>query len=608
MKKLQERTTCYNFYVPADVAAPETASDPPEMPGAYAQRYLRSLTRLSSGGKIHSYATDARRKPAEFTLPIISTDAFFDKLKESARGSGKPVKRLADLVADAGKVLEQLTGEGDDLKKLLKPYRRLRKFADCSCEKVFKKLKLSKKTIAALSAFRLYFGRAWAKYPFVQFAADVIELTGGPAYADIPFGRTGKLKRAQRKMNAANAHLSLLTVHCGLDQTAKELGFTDGASFFCAPPQDKKSRKKAKKLEKKAKKAAKKGKTETEEAAVPASDIDLLLICRSVAEPDCAPEGCSVCSITTLVDTEKWERIPQSEFFRYQNAMAQKLIERIESATGSQLQSHLEELTVETPLTYALNTPREANEKLNGSARKLFPATQKMQVVDLVERDGAVTFLLKKTDGYTAANFRAGQHVLLTVPGTEEAVPFSLCASPETTRQGMYAITAFTPDCPAAEGLRRSLETGETVAVSAPQGTLYYDDLRDAGHVIGIAAGSGIAPFLSMAAAVRDRIENFKLTVLYSENGACADVDALFGAISADCGKVRLIRLPAEGKGYGLTEAKLKDYLPHESYSVFICGPDALCNEARQTLKPIGLAKKSVRCESHSSSDAAQSK
>ena len=605
MKKLQKKTISYSFFTPAEIAAPQIDCDPPEMPGAYAQRYLRSLTRFSAGGRINSHATDARGNAAEYTLPINSLDAFFDKLQESARGSGKPIKKLAALVADARNVLEQLTGENDDLKKPLKPYRRLRKFADCSCEKVFKKLKLSKKSIAALSAFRLYFGCDWSKYPFMQFAADVIELTSGASFSTSPFGNR-KLKWAQRKANAADAHLSLLTVHCGLDWTAKALGITDGASFFCAIPEEKKKDKK--KREKKEKKAKKKGNFTEPEAPVPASDVDLLFSCRSITDPDCAPNGGCVCSITAPINTEKWERLPQSEYFRYQNAVARDLIARIEAATGCQLLAHLEEITVETPLDYALNTPCEANEKLSAGARKLFPEQQEMTVAAVTERNGAISFRLKKANGYTAANFRAGQHIMVSVPGAEEAVPFSLCASPALTQEGLYEITAFSPDCAAAEGLRRILETDETVTVSAPQGTLCYNDLRDAGHVIGIAAGSGIAPFLSMAAAVRDRIENVKLTVLYSGNGACADVEELFGAISADCGKVRLIRIPADGKGYGLTEAKLKDYLPHEAYSVFICGPDDLCEEAFRVLKPLGLVKKSIRCESHGSNNAATAK
>lgn len=599
MKKLQEKTNCFSFYTPTDIAAPLIDCNPPEKPGAYARRYLRSLTRISSGGQIRSYAADARGNAAEYTLPINSRDAFFDKLQEYARGSGKAVKKLAALVADAEIVLEQLTGENDDLKKLLKPYRRLRKFSDFSCEKVFKKLKLSKKCKAALSAFRMYFGFEWSKYPFMQFAADLIELTGGAPLSSAPFPGNRKLKVAQRRTNAADTHLSLLTVHCGLGKTAKALGVTDGTAFVCAAPQNKKSRKKAKKLEKKAGKAAKENKTEKIETSAPTSDIDMLLSCRSITEPDCAPNGSCVYSISALVDTEKWERLPQSEYFRYQNAVARDLISRVEAVTGRQLLANLDELTVETPLNYALGIRPEANEKLSAGTRKLFPGRQEMLVTDAIELDGATVFRLKKADGYTAANFRAGQHVLLTLPGAAEgSIAFALCSSPDKTQEGLYEIISFAPDGPAAEELRRSLETGETFTVSAPQGALCYDDLRDAGHVIGIAAGSGVAPFLSMAAAVRDRIENFKLTVLYSDNGACADVDNLFNAISADCGKVRLIRLPAGG-GYGLTAAKLKEYLPHEPYSVFICGPDALCAEALQVLKPLGLTDGSIRCESH---------
>ena len=50
---------------------------------------------------------------------------------------------------------------------------------------------------------------------------------------------------------------------------------------------------------------------------------------------------------------------------------------------------------------------------------------------------------------------------------------------------------------------------------SDPQGFFYYEDLRDAKHVVGLAGGSGITPFLSMAYALRDGAEDFELTLLY---------------------------------------------------------------------------------------------
>lgn len=40
--------------------------------------------------------------------------------------------------------------------------------------------------------------------------------------------------------------------------------------------------------------------------------------------------------------------------------------------------------------------------------------------------------------------------------------------------------------------------------LSGPLGEFYYQDLRDASHVIALAGGSGITPFYSMACAIAD--------------------------------------------------------------------------------------------------------
>ena len=60
-----------------------------------------------------------------------------------------------------------------------------------------------------------------------------------------------------------------------------------------------------------------------------------------------------------------------------------------------------------------------------------------------------------------------------------------------------------------------NLKVGDKVIVSDPQGQFYYEDLRDSKHVIALAGGSGITPFLSMAAAIAEGSEDFNLTILF---------------------------------------------------------------------------------------------
>ncbi|MFR1480801.1 MAG: hypothetical protein ACLSB9_36515 [Hydrogeniiclostridium mannosilyticum] len=46
-------------------------------------------------------------------------------------------------------------------------------------------------------------------------------------------------------------------------------------------------------------------------------------------------------------------------------------------------------------------------------------------------------------------------------------------------------------------------------------GTFIYEPLRDASHIIGIAGGSGITPFMSVGKAIADGDEDCSLTLFY---------------------------------------------------------------------------------------------
>ena len=60
-----------------------------------------------------------------------------------------------------------------------------------------------------------------------------------------------------------------------------------------------------------------------------------------------------------------------------------------------------------------------------------------------------------------------------------------------------------------------TFQVGDEIIASAGEGHFYYDELRDCKNVVALAGGSGITPFLSMAYAIRDGIEDFNLTILF---------------------------------------------------------------------------------------------
>lgn len=298
-------------------------------------------------------------------------------------------------------------------------------------------------------------------------------------------------------------------------------------------------------------------------------------------------EGACVCEITARRETAEWERLSQNDLFRYADAVAEDLLAQVRKKPGLDLAPHIREITVETPPETALRDGAEG--PLRDKAARLFPERQQMRITDLHRDAGLLLCQLKKTDGYVAAPFRAGQTVRLYLPGGT-AARASLCCSPATTKEGRYTVAL-----PADDEITASLRAGGDFEVSAPEGTFFHTALRDHRTVIGLTDEIGLPSFLSMAYALRDHLNNFKLTVLlFSCNDGDAPLSTEWEAVCAGCARVQLLRLPANES---VTPETLKGRLPHEAYSVFLCGTPAFCDAAQTAVAALGLPGRNVRCE-----------
>ena len=306
------------------------------------------------------------------------------------------------------------------------------------------------------------------------------------------------------------------------------------------------------------------------------------------------PEGSCVCSVSAQRKTSEWEHLSRSDYFRYSDAVAAGYLAQVKEKTGIDLAPHIIRITVETPLTFALRG--EGTGTLLAAAQRMFPERQEMRVAGIEESDGQKLIRVEKTDGFSAAFFRAGQYVLVSAAGTD-APParFLLCSSPALSKDGCYLLTPMACQKEARQ-LAADWQPGMTVEVSSPLGRFYFNSLRDRSTVIGIADAEGTAALLSMAGAIRDGLEKFKLTViLLDQEESSGLLLRRLEAICAECGKVRLIRLPAGGTAEALSDESFRKHLPHEAYSVFLCGTKAFCDAAEQALAPLKLPRRIIR-------------
>lgn len=244
---------------------------------------------------------------------------------------------------------------------------------------------------------------------------------------------------------------------------------------------------------------------------------------------------------------------------------------------------------------------------INTNAKKLHPDYQRLVIDEVIPHEGAKakTFVFRRADGEAFPYFRAGQYLSLKLPLEDSFVTraYSLCSSPKDALKGRAAITVRSnPGGFAADKLLAALKPGNEVIASDPQGFFYYEDLRDAKHVVGLAGGSGITPFLSMAYALRDGAEDFELTLLY---GSRDEESILFkkelDEVAAACPKFRVVHVLSDeekaGYEHGFITAELiKKYAPADAeYSVFLCGPEGMYRFLKPEIEKLALPERLFR-------------
>lgn len=246
---------------------------------------------------------------------------------------------------------------------------------------------------------------------------------------------------------------------------------------------------------------------------------------------------------------------------------------------------------------------------INVNAKRLHPDSQLFVVNKVVDYPGAKKFVLKRKDGGSPANFRAGQYLSLKlkIDGSAVTRPYSICSSPyDATRNGFCEITVKSnPSGFAADWMLENLKKGDDVLTSDPQGQFYYEELRDAKNVIALAGGSGITPFLSMAKAITEGTEDFNLTILFGSRTEDSILfkDELDKIAKASKGKVKVVHILSDeeldGYEHGFISADIiKKYAPQDGdYSIFVCGPEAMYKFAEKEIAKLKLPRRLVRNE-----------
>lgn len=260
---------------------------------------------------------------------------------------------------------------------------------------------------------------------------------------------------------------------------------------------------------------------------------------------------------------------------------------------------------------------------VNTLAQAAHPPVQHLKVANVEDISPAVrrfTLVPDRERGtHALAPFRAGQYLSLrlSIGGSETNRAYSLCSAPQAAIAGgeqaddpadgqpFYQIAVKREDDGfVSKHVFDTFSVGTAVDASAPAGHLCPSSIRDERHIVCIAGGIGITPFLSLAHAVAGGIEEFQLTIVCS-NRTCSDAlfhDELEHLAERSNGRVRIVhtltREEKEGFRSGrVSAAMLSEVCDLAGSSFFICGPNAMGSALEADLLAAGVPRRRVRRE-----------
>jgi len=213
------------------------------------------------------------------------------------------------------------------------------------------------------------------------------------------------------------------------------------------------------------------------------------------------------------------------------------------------------------------------------------------------ETSNAVSLVFEVPENLkTNFSFKAGQYITLkaTINGSEIRRAYSICSAPES---GELKIAIKTVDNGVFSTYATSqLKVGNVLEVHEPEGKFVLEPTRS-NNYLGMAAGSGITPVLSMIKAVLQREPSSSFTLIYGNKSSeetmfKAELDALSVTYDTRFNLHYVFsRQNEEGSLFGRIDKGHTNYFIKNIYknwsfkTTFLCGPEEMIKTVSATLK-----------------------
>lgn len=247
------------------------------------------------------------------------------------------------------------------------------------------------------------------------------------------------------------------------------------------------------------------------------------------------------------------------------------------------------------------NTPLPKSYRTNELAKALHPGTMEVELTAVRPLTAGMRELtFRRLDASAFPFFRAGQYVSLQSKVGESLVsrPYSIASSPREALENKLVLGV--EEAGFFSGyLDKEAKPGDRFTMTEPSGEFHYETLRDNRHIVCIAGGAGITPFLSMAKSMAEGDEDYEMTLFYGARDEARiafkpELDAL-----AEKGlKVVYVLSDEERTGYEhgfVSAALLEKYVDIRDVTFFLCGPKAMYDFVLKELAPYNLPVKAVR-------------